>query len=57
MVKFKEAEERMFKNVFVCKKCGTKIRAKPVKVKLNEVRCRRCGYKYLRAKRKEKAKK
>lgn len=57
MSRFKEAEERLFKNVFVCRKCGTKIRAKPVKIKLFKVKCRKCGYMFLRPKRKERAKK
>lgn len=27
MAKFEEAEARLFKNIFVCKKCKSKIRA------------------------------
>jgi len=53
MVKFKEAAERLFKNVFVCRRCKTKIRADPMKVRLGKVKCRRCGYKKLRLKHKD----
>ncbi|MBW2993753.1 50S ribosomal protein L40e [Candidatus Woesearchaeota archaeon] len=48
MVKFKEAEKRMFKNVFVCKRCKTKIKAPPMKIRLEKISCRKCGYKALR---------
>ncbi len=48
MAKFPEAEKRMFKNVFVCKRCKSKIRANPMKVRLKKISCRKCGYKFLR---------
>jgi len=53
MAKFAEAEARMFRNIFVCKKCKTKIRAIPMKVLAGKVSCRRCGSKALRAVRKK----
>ena len=53
MVRFPEADARLFKNVFVCRRCKSKIRAIPQKVKLKKVKCRKCGSKALRPKRKE----
>ncbi|MEW6063354.1 MAG: hypothetical protein AB1571_03225 [Nanoarchaeota archaeon] len=49
MVKHPEAASRLFGNVFVCKKCKSKIRASPLQVLQKKVRCRRCGCKSLRA--------
>ncbi|MDD5417479.1 MAG: 50S ribosomal protein L40e [Candidatus Nanoarchaeia archaeon] len=54
--RFKEADDRLFKNVFVCGKCGQKRRANPAKVKLGAILCRRCGYSHLRPKKKERVK-
>ena len=48
---FPEATQRLFYRVFVCKVCKTKIRADPAKVKAGKVKCRRCGSKALRPKR------
>jgi len=42
MAKIKEAQNRMFKDVFVCKNCQTKIRADPQKIIKGKVRCRKC---------------
>jgi len=53
MAKFKEAEARMFRNIYVCKKCKTKVRANPMKVLAGKVSCRRCKSKALRAIRKK----
>ncbi len=53
MAKFAEAEARMFKNVFVCKKCKTKIKANPMKVIAGKISCRRCNSKALRTVRKK----
>ncbi len=50
---FKEAEERLFKNVFICVKCKSKIRADPLKVRQGKVKCRKCKSKALRPKHKE----
>ncbi|MCD6403867.1 50S ribosomal protein L40e [Nanoarchaeota archaeon] len=52
MPRFKEADARIFKNVFVCRKCKTKIRADPQKVRLGKVKCRKCGSRSLRPKHK-----
>jgi ribosomal protein L40E len=48
MAKFQEAINRMFGNVFVCKKCKTKRRADPTRVLKGLIPCRRCGYKAMR---------
>ncbi|MDP2628520.1 MAG: hypothetical protein Q8P15_01330 [Nanoarchaeota archaeon] len=48
MAKIQEATTRLFKNVFVCKKCHTKIRAKQLKILEGKVKCRKCGRKAFR---------
>jgi len=53
MAKFPEAEVRMFRNIFVCKKCKTKIRAHSMKVRQGKIKCRRCNSKALRPVRKK----
>jgi len=53
MAKFDEAMARLFKNVFVCRKCKTKVRASPMKVSQGLISCRRCGSKDLRPKKKK----
>lgn len=42
MAKIPEAQNRLFKNVFVCKKCQTKIKADPIKILNGKVKCRKC---------------
>jgi len=49
-----EAMQRLYFRVFVCRKCKSKIRADYAKVRLGKVKCRKCGSKILRPKRKEK---
>ena len=51
MVKPKDpvVEERVFKNVYVCRKCNSKIRSG----KIEKTKCRKCGSKSLRLKRKD----
>jgi len=56
MAKFPEAQARLFKNMFVCKKCKRKRRADPLKVLQKKIKCRGCGHKALRAVRKSKGK-
>jgi len=41
-MKIPEASNRLFKNVFVCKRCKTKIRAEPQKILKGKVKCRKC---------------
>ncbi|MEM5853080.1 MAG: 50S ribosomal protein L40e [Candidatus Aenigmatarchaeota archaeon] len=48
---FPEAMSRLFSRVFVCRVCKAKIRADPAKVREGKVKCRRCGSKALRPKR------
>lgn len=52
MVRFPEAEARLFKNMFVCRRCKTKQRITPIKVSTGEAKCRKCGSPYLRPKKK-----
>ncbi|MBS3145093.1 hypothetical protein J4208_05930 [Candidatus Woesearchaeota archaeon] len=54
MVKFTEASQRMFKNVFVCRRCKTKQRATSQKVIKRLVSCKKCGCRALRPMRKGK---
>jgi len=42
MAKIKEATNRLFKNVFVCKKCQSKIKSNPQKILKGKVKCRKC---------------
>jgi len=51
---FPEAMHRIYHRVFVCRKCKSKIRADYAKVREGKVKCRKCGSKQLRPKRKEK---
>lgn len=53
MVKFPEAEARLYRNVFVCRKCKTKLRAPSLKVSAGRISCRNCGKSALRAVRKK----
>ena len=43
MAKIPEASNRLFKNIFVCKKCQSKIRADPQKILKGKVKCRKCA--------------
>ena len=47
--KIPEAMNRMYKNVFVCKDCSTRIRVDSKKLLSGKVRCRSCGRKSFRA--------
>ena len=40
--KIPEAQNRLFKNVFVCSKCQSKIKADPQKILKGKVKCRKC---------------
>ncbi len=42
MAKIIASSNRLFKNVFVCRRCGTKMRATPKKIIDGKVKCRRC---------------
>ena len=53
MAKFAEAEARLFKNIFICRKCKSKIRASNQLVMAGDVLCRKCKGKALRPVRKK----
>lgn len=53
MAKFPEADARMFNDIFVCRKCKSKIRAVNLKVLAGAVRCRKCLHKAMKPKRKK----
>lgn len=48
MAKIPEAQNRLFKNIFVCKKCQSKIRADPQRILKGKVKCRKCKKKSFR---------
>jgi len=52
-VKIDAAFNRIYNRVFVCMKCNAKIRADNQKVMAGKIKCRKCGYKGLRPKSKE----
>ena len=47
---FPETMGRIYNRVFVCRVCKAKIRADSAKVRLGKVKCRKCGSKALRPK-------
>lgn len=48
MAQFKEAKARLLDDMFVCKRCKSKIRTKNLRVLRGLVKCRKCGCKKLR---------
>lgn len=46
--RFPEAENRLFHRVFICMKCGAKLRSDLIKVRDKKVKCRKCKAKQLR---------
>jgi len=48
MASFPEAEARLFKNVYVCRKCESKIKIPISKVLAGKGVCRKCNSKQLR---------
>jgi ribosomal protein L40E len=53
MVKFPEADVRMFRNKFVCRRCKSVISSPSRKVSEGEVKCRKCQGKAFKPKRKK----
>jgi ribosomal protein L40E len=53
MAKIAAAQARLFKNMFVCKECKSKIRAEPIRVINGKVKCRKCKSSRLRPIRKK----
>lgn len=47
--KIPAAQMRLFKNVFICKNCKSKIRADPRKIIEGKVKCRKCKKRAFRA--------
>lgn len=47
------AQARLFRNVFVCKSCGKKMRADPKKISEGKIKCRGCQKKAFKAARKK----
>ena len=52
--KFDETQARLFKNVFVCKKCKGKQRSTMQKLLQGKILCKKCGGKAFRTLRKAK---
>lgn len=52
--KFKEAMDRLFNSVFVCRRCKHTIRSSSMRVKTGKTKCRNCGSRALRPKKREK---
>lgn len=44
--KFEEAEERIFKDIYICRRCNARNKTK----KPEQATCRKCGYRHLRKK-------
>lgn len=53
MAKIPEAQARLYRNVFVCKRCKTKVRAPNIKILQGKIKCRRCSSHAFRAVRKK----
>jgi hypothetical protein len=51
--KIAAAQARLFKNIFVCKRCHTKVRAEARKITEGSVRCRNCMGKVFKPKSKK----
>ncbi len=48
MAVFKEAEARLFKNVYVCRKCESKFRTTMGRVLAGKAVCRECSSRQVR---------
>jgi ribosomal protein L40E len=53
MAKFPEAEARLLRGKFVCRRCKSVLRASNMKVIEGDVKCRRCGAHAFKPKRKK----
>ena len=53
MAKIPAAQARLFKNIFICKRCSAKLRTDARKVIEGKVKCRKCAGKAFRQKRKK----
>ncbi len=52
-VKIAAAFGRIYDRVWVCMRCNAKMRGDAGKVLEGKIKCRKCGYKHLRQKSKE----
>ena len=43
MAKIPEAQNRLFKNIFICKECKTKMKSDSQRILKGRVKCRKCG--------------
>jgi len=48
MARFEETANRLFRRIFVCKKCKTKVRTDIARVLQKKVKCRNCQGKEFR---------
>jgi len=48
MAKIPEAQNRLFKNIFICKGCKSKMKSNIQKVLKGKVKCRKCGKRAFR---------
>jgi formylmethanofuran dehydrogenase subunit E len=53
MVKIPAAQARLFKNLFICKNCSSKIRVESRKILEGKVKCRKCKGRAFRPMRKK----
>ena len=53
MAKIAAAHARLFKNIFICKNCKAKIRADTRKILIGSIKCRKCGKRAFRTRRKK----
>jgi len=51
--KIPAAQNRLYKNAFVCKECKHKMKLEPLKILTGKARCRKCGKKDFRPVRKK----
>ena len=51
--KIPAAQNRLFKNIFVCKRCSQKLRIEPIKLLSGKASCRSCKGKDFRPIRKK----
>lgn len=46
--KIPAAQNRRYKNVFVCKQCKHRVKVEPLKIMTGKIRCRKCKGKDFR---------
>jgi len=53
MAKVAAAQARLYKNLFICRKCKHTIKADGRKIILGKIKCRKCGSTAFRTRRKK----